>query len=257
MLSHPLQPKLRRLFLSGMLLTLETRAAQAVESNLSPLEFLALLVDDELERRTQTRLKRVLVESGVDPAKTLSQFDFAAVPQLNRGLILELASGGFIANGDNLLLCGPAGVGKSHVCNALAYEALKRGESVIYRSAHRLLAELHAARADGSYARRFAKLCSVHLLAIDDFGLRPLSPQAAEDLYEIVRERYERRSIVMTSNRALHEWPAAFGDALLASAALDRLTHHCQTLVISGQSYRQRGRRKEDIISTDPPQAAA
>jgi DNA replication protein DnaC len=257
MLSHPLQPKLRRLLLSGMLLTLETRAAQAVENNLTPLEFLALLLDDELERRTQHRLKRVLLESGVDAAKALSQFDFSAVPQLNRGQVLELASGSFIASGDNVLLCGPAGVGKSHICNALAYEALKRGQSVIFRSAHRLLADLHAARADGSYPRAFAKLSAVHLLAIDDFGLRPLSPQAAEDLYEIIRERYERRSIIITSNRALHEWPAAFGDALLASAALDRLTHHCQTLVIAGQSYRQRGRRKEDIISTDPPQAAA
>ena len=154
MLSHPLQPKLRQLFLSGMLLTLETRAAQAAENNLTPLEFLALLVDDELERRTQNRLKRVLTESGVDAAKTLSQFDFAAVPQLNRGLVLELASGSFIATGDNLLLCGPAGVGKSHISNALAYEALKRGQSVHVRSAHRLLAELHAARSDGSYARR-------------------------------------------------------------------------------------------------------
>jgi len=115
----------------------------------------------------------------------------------------------------------------------------------------RLLTDLHAARADGSFPRRFAKLCAVALLVLDDFGLRPLSMQAAEDLYEIIRERYERKPLAITSNRAFEEWPEVFGDGLIASAALDRLTHHCHTLVIRGQSYRQRGRRKEGSTTED------
>jgi DNA replication protein DnaC len=110
----------------------------------------------------------------------------------------------------------------------------------------KLLAELYAARAGGSFPRRFAKLCSLDLLVLDDFGLRPLSAQATEDLYELIRERYKRKAIAITSNRAFEEWPEVFGDGLVASAALDRLTHHCHTLVIRGQSYRQRGRRKEE-----------
>lgn len=256
MLNHPLLPKLRQLRLSGMLLTLDNRAAQATAAQLSPTEFLALLLDDELERRSQTRFSRALAESGIEEGKTLAQFDFSAVPQLNRTLIHELATAAFVARAENILLCGPTGTGKSHLAHALAFEALKQGYSVSLRPAHRLLADLHAARADGTYGRRFAKLCSVDVLVIDDLGLRPLSAQTSEDLYEIIQERYERRPLVLTSNRALHEWPELFSDRLLASAALDRLTHHCQTVIIEGQSYRQRARRKEDASVNSPPTTA-
>jgi len=248
MLTHPLLPKLRTLKLSGMALTLDTRSTQAVQGNLSPIEFLAMLLDDELERRQNQRLKRGLAESGINAAKTLAQFDFAAVPQLNRSLVQDLATCGFIAKAENILICGPTGTGKSHLANAVAFEGLRHGHSVRIRPTHHLLAELHAARADGTYAKHFSKLCSVDLLVVDDFGLRPLGVQAAEDLYEIIRERYERKAMVITSNRAFQEWPEVFGDGLLSSAAMDRLTHHCHTLTIRGQSYRQRSRRKEGLL---------
>jgi DNA replication protein DnaC len=234
-----------------MVLTLETRASQAIQGNLSPTEFLAMLLDDELERRQNQRLKRGLAESGLDAVKTLAQFDFAAVPHLNRSQVLELATCSFIPKAENILICGPTGTGKSHLASALAFEALRRGHSVLVRPTHRLLSELNAARADGTFAKHLTKLCSVDLLVVDDLGLRPLSMQAAEDLYEIVRERYERKAMVITSNRAFQEWPEIFGDGLLSSAAMDRLTHHCHTLVILGESYRQRSRRKESLITND------
>ncbi|MDH3675464.1 MAG: IS21-like element helper ATPase IstB [Anaerolineae bacterium] len=255
MLTHPLLPKLRQLKLSGMLLTLDTRAAQALERQLSPTEFLALLLDDELERRSQQSLARRLKLSGCDQHKTLARFDFTAAPGVNRPFIQDLASCAFIQRHENLLLTGPTGVGKSHIANALAIEALKRDLRVFCRGTQRLLTDLHAARATGADTRFLAKLLTVDLLVLDDFGLQPLTAQAAQDLYDIIAHRYETTSLIITSNRAFEEWSEVFGNDLLASAALDRLTHHCHTLVIRGQSYRQLSRRKE--VSGDPPASPA
>ena len=245
MLTHPLLPKLRQLKLSGMALTLDTRAAQATAQKLSPTEFLVLLLDDELERRAGQSLNRRIKQSGCDPHKTLAHFDFSAVPALDRGFVTDLAAGTFIARHENILLSGPTGTGKSHIANAIAFEALKQERRVIFRNTARLLAELNAARAVGTHARLLRKILTVDLLVLDDFGLQPLSPQAAQDLYEIIAERYEHAALIVTSNRAFPEWGSVFNNDLLAGAALDRLTHHSHTLVIRGDSFRQRHRRKE------------
>lgn len=242
---HPLLPKLRSLKLSGMLNTLEVRTEEATRERLSPGEFLALLLDDELERREQGRLKLRLQEAGWSDGKTLARFDFAATPSLNRTVVTELATCKFIERHQNLLVCGPTGVGKSHLLSALCYEAVRRGYRVIMRPVHQLLNDLQAARADGTYGRKMVRLGAVDFLVLDDFGLRPLSAQAVDDLYEIISQRYERLSIGITSNRALEEWAEVFGNSLLASAALDRLTHHVQMLTITGRSYRQLGRKRE------------
>jgi len=244
MLTHPLLPKLRELRLGGMLDTLEARAALAQEQQLTPVEFLALLLDDELDRRHQRRFFLRQKEAGFESLKTLADFDFAALPGLDRSLIRELATCAFIRAKENWLLCGPTGVGKSHLAIAIGYEAIKRNLRVLSYSAHRLLARLLASRADGSYSRLFAKLGAVDLLIIDDFGLRPVEAPGPDDLYELIAHRYERGSILLTSNRAPQEWPEVFGDSLLASAALDRLTHHARVTTITGESYRQRQRRE-------------
>jgi len=249
MLTHPLLPKLRRLKLSGMALTLDLRADQARERALSPIEFFALLLDDELERRDQTRLARRMAQSGCDDQKSLARFDFAAAPGVNRHLIQELATCAFVARHENVLLVGPTGVGKSHLGHALGLEALKRDLRVLARSTHRLLAELQASRATGAYPRLLARVLHVDLLILDDFGLQPLGAQGIQDLYDIIAERYEHGSILITSNRAFEEWPPLFSNELLASAALDRLTHHVHVITIRGQSYRQASRRKEALTS--------
>jgi DNA replication protein DnaC len=245
MLTHPLLPKLKELYLGGMADSLEGRAALAQEQQLSPVEFLALLIEDELERRHQRTQARRQKEAGFEYLKTLADFDFAAVPTLDKPLVLEMATCAFITAQENWLICGPTGVGKSHLATAIGYEAIRRGLKVLSFATHRLLADLLAARADGTQHKLLTKLAAVELLIIDDFGLRPISAQGAEDLYELIARRYEHGSILLTSNRAPAEWAEVFGDALLASAALDRLTHHARVTVITGESYRQRHRRKE------------
>jgi DNA replication protein DnaC len=247
MMTHPLLPKLRELKLSGMLNTLDLRAEQARQENLSPLEFFALLLDDELERRDQQRLSHRMAVSGCNPQKTLSLFDFTAAPGVNRSFITDLASCAFISRHENILICGPTGVGKTHLANALGFEALKRNLRVLSKPMFRLVSDLNMARANGSYHRHLAIILSCDLLIIDDFGLQSLTPVLIQDLYEIICERYEKGSIVVTSNRAFEEWAEVFGNDLLAGAALDRLTHHAHTLVIQGESYRQISRRKETL----------
>lgn len=249
MLSHPLLPKLKVLRLSGILETLEERSHLARDQDLSPVEFFALLIDDEIDRRQRTAAALKERQACFESDRRLADFDFAAIPTLDKSLVLEMATCRFIAEKENWLVHGPTGVGKSHLATAIGREAIRKGYSVLACSTHKLLADLFAARADGSYQRKMNRLSSVGLLILDDFGLRPTSPQGGDDLYEIIHRRYERSSILLTSNRDPSEWAELFGDSLLASAALDRLTHHARITAITGESYRQRQRRKEVSIA--------
>lgn len=157
--------------------------------------------------------------------------------------MLDLATCAYIAEQRNVLICGPTGVGKSHLAQALGHEACRRGYDVLFVSTHKMLAHLNGGRADGSYERRFQSYLRPDLLILDDFGLKPLSPPGPADLLDIILERYERGSILLTSNRPPSEWPDLFGDPLMASAALDRLADRAHVLIITGASYRARDRQ--------------
>ncbi|MEE8391887.1 MAG: ATP-binding protein [Anaerolineae bacterium] len=149
----------------------------------------------------------------------------------------------------NVLICGPTGVGKSYLAQALTHEVCRRGYTAWFVNTHRMLQHINGDRADGTLERRFRTYIRPDLLVLDDFGLKPLHPPAPNDLYDVISQRYEQSSILLTNNRDLEEWPDWFGDLLLASAGLDRLTHGANTIVITGASFRARGARhpKEEV----------
>jgi DNA replication protein DnaC len=237
-LTHQVSAQLKRLRLSGVVETLEARQRQAIDGKWSYVDFLARLLEDELERRAQKQLALRLRRSSVNTTKTLEGFDFTFNPSIRRQQILQLASGDYLRQKRNVLICGPSGVGKSHLAQALGHEACRQGYDVVFVSTHKMLQHIGGGRADGSYERRLSQYLRPDLLILDDFGLRALVPPSPEDMYEIIAERYEKGSIVLTSNRAPSEWPDLFGNPLLASAGLDRLAHHAESVVVTGRSFR-------------------
>jgi len=231
--------------------TLDVRHRQAIDSQWTHAEFLARLLEDEVERRAQKQLALRTRRATVNTAKTVENDDFAFNPTVKRAQVLQLASCEYIRQKQNVLVCGPTGVGKSHLAQALGHEALRQGFDVLFVNAHKMLQHLHGGRADGSLDKRLQVYLRPDLLILDDFGLKPLAAPAPEDLYDVINERYERGSILLTSNRAPAEWPDLFGNPLLASAGLDRLTHHAEMIVITGQSFRSQGRIRleQEVLS--------
>jgi len=246
-----LTPQLKHLRLSGVLDSLEVRNRQAIEDRLSYTEFLSRVLEDEVERRNQKQLRLRLRRAAFRGDKTLESFDFAFNPTINRQQLFDLATCLYIQRHENVLICGPTGVGKSHLAQALGHEACRRGYDVLFVSAPKLLQHLHGGRADNTYERRLQTYLRPDLLILDDFGLKPLRPPSSEDWFDVIAERYERGSLIVTSNRALNEWPDLFGDPLLASAGLDRLFHNAHALTITGNSYRARSRQ---LPTASPPE---
>jgi DNA replication protein DnaC len=233
-----LTPMLKQLRLSGILDSLDARNREAVEHQLAYPEFLALLVQDEVARREQKKLATRLRRANFRSHKTLEQFDFDFNPKIQRGLIQELASGRFIAEKVAVLIAGPCGTGKSHLAQALGHCAARQGHDVLFTTQSQLLGSLHAARAIGTFERRFQAIARVDLLIVDDFGLKPLRPPQDEDLHDLIGERYERGATIITSNLEFSEWGEAFPNRLLGAATLDRLRHNAYRVVLDGESYR-------------------
>jgi DNA replication protein DnaC len=237
-ITDELVPVLKKLRLSGVLKTLDLRMKEAEGGEISQADFLFRVCCDEVQRREAKQLDQRMRKASFESTQRLEDFEWSFNPKIQKQRIVELATCHFVEKQENVLLIGPAGVGKSHLAQAIGERACRAGHSVGYVTAHRMLSMLRASRADQSYERKLLRFSAPDLLIVDDLGLRPLEGEEPIDLYEVIRQRYERGAMIVTSNRAIEEWYPLFLDDLMASAAMDRLMHHSHVVVIEGHSYR-------------------
>ena len=252
-----LTPLLKQLRLSGILDSLEARNREAIDKRLSYVDFLAQLVADEVARREQKKFHLRLRRAGFRSTKTLEQFDWTASPGLNAALVQELASCRFLDERVSVLIAGPCGTGKSHLAQALGHCAVRQGHDVVFTTQTQLLGSLHAARATGTYERRFQTLARAPLLIVDDFGLKPLRPPHDEDFHDLVAERYEQASTLVTSNLDFPEWGEAFANRLLGAATLDRLRDGAYRVILDGESHRRPRPMPEEMEQSIRTRASA
>lgn len=249
---HPdLDSRLRHLRLGGMAQVLPVRNQEAITNNLAYVDFLDLLVEDELNRRRDRLLARRIAQAGLPQLKTLDDFNWSFNTDLPKALILDLATVRFVAERAGVLLIGPPGVGKSHICLSLALAAIHAGHTVLYRSAFDLAEDLSEAAALETRKEVVHKLTRVDLLVIEDLGMRRLPPTAAEDLLEIFTRRYEVGATLLSSNRPIEDWGQVLGDTAAVGAMLDRFLHHAEILQLKGKSYRMHDRQRRKGLTEE------
>jgi DNA replication protein DnaC len=224
--------------LSGMSNTLGVRLEEARSGQLSYMEFLSLLCEDEKNQREDNKRRRLYRQAKLPFAKGVEDYDFTFQPSVRKADVLELASCRFIEKGANALFLGQTGTGKTHLSVALALSALEHGKTVLFTTVWDMINSLQQSRADYSYHKKVQHYLKPDLLILDELGYRSMGEKTVEDFFEIVSKRYERGSIIITSNKAVSEWNNVFIDSTLTSAALDRLFHHCMVIEIKGDSYR-------------------
>lgn len=235
-----IERSLKMLRLSGICATLETRALQANQGDISFLDAFSMLLQDEMDRRKSKLIERRFQQSGLEEKKTLAEFDWGFNPRIPKKTCFELVTCKFIQNGEDAILLGSPGTGKSHIAKAVTHSAILAGYRVLHREAHLLFSELYEAAQLKMRKKKLEPFASADLLVIDDLFLRKKLPEdAADDLQEIVLMRYAaRKSTLVTSNRVIDDWGKCLGDNAVASAILDRLLHHGHILKFEGKSYR-------------------
>jgi DNA replication protein DnaC len=245
-MNDALRTALTRLRLSGLAQSLEVRLQEAAGNGLNHAEFLELVLQDELTVRAERLMNRRIKAAAFREAKTLEDFDWQFNPSIKKKQIFDLATCRFIREARDVLFLGPPGTGKSHLVQALGYQAIKSGFTVLYRSIFDVVRDFLHDEALGGQDKVLLRYIKPDLLAVDDMGMKQLPKRSGEYLFEIIMRRYQVRSTLMTSNRPLEDWGKLIGDVPAATAILDRFLHNADVISITGKSYRMSSRSARD-----------
>lgn len=252
-MNEALQTALKKLRLSGLTPSLDVRLQEAMANHLSHAEFLELVLQDELAVRQDRLIKRRTKAAAFREPKTLEDFDWQFNPAIRKKQIFDLAACKFIREAKDVLILGPPGTGKSHLVQAIGYQAIKAGFYVLYHSIFDVVRDFLHDEAFAAEDKTLAKYLKPDLLIVDDMGMKQLPKRSGEYLFEIIMRRYENHFTIMTSNRPLEDWGKLIGDVPSATAILDRFLHHAEIITITGRSYRLKDRAVKDEKADGEP----
>lgn len=243
-----LEDNLKYLQLNNILKVYHDKANIAKEKNLSYTEYLDLLLQDEVATKIQRAITNKISQAKFPIIKTIDSFNFDWPKSINKKKILQILDMEFVNEKKNILLLGSPGTGKTHLATAIAYRACQKTISTLFIPAIDIVNNLYASMSDYSFNKKMASYLKPKLLIIDELGYLPLDKKGSDLLFQIIDKRYEKGSIILTSNLAFKDWGKIFGSNTTASAAIDRLAHHCEILPIQGDSYRLRNKKNKDLL---------
>jgi len=243
---------LEKMKMDSLNISLDVLCEQAAKKDLNYRDFLTEALKAEWLGRHQKGVEARMRTAHFPWVKTIEQFDFSFQPTIDRKVIRELASVGFVERGENIIILGPPGVGKTHLAIALGVKALEAGHTVLFLTLESMITRLTRARMENRAERQLIQFVSPKVLIIDEMGYLPMNRDEAGLFFRLLTRRYEKASTIITSNKSFVDWGEIFNDQVLATAILDRLLHHCTTLNIKGESYRLKEKRKAGVFGPPP-----